>query len=145
MRETINWEDRYNRLFDINEDLQLQKQQLLYKNEAIEKQLVDYEATREHQRELMIEAANNHRAAQSRVDSLNRDLKELQDKFTCFKADAITSLKAIDLCILATIPTNNQWLTHRARNFRMRHIHQIILNEVASFGDRKLITYEDDF
>jgi hypothetical protein len=29
--------------------------------------------------------------------SLLRDNKELQDKFTCFKADAITSLKAIDL------------------------------------------------
>jgi hypothetical protein len=77
--------------------------------------------------------------------SLLRDKKELEAIFTCFKADAITSLKAIDLCILATIPTNNQWLTHRARNFRMRHIHQIILNEVASFGDRKLLTYEDDF
>lgn len=77
--------------------------------------------------------------------SLLRDLKELQDKFTCFKADAITSLKAIDLCIIATITTESQVLTHRQRNFRMRHIHQIIVNEVADFSDRKLITYEDDF
>jgi hypothetical protein len=77
--------------------------------------------------------------------SLLRDIKELQDKFTCFKADAITSLKAIDLCIIATITTQSQVLTHRQRNFRMRHIHQIIVNEVADFSDRKLITYEDDF
>ena len=79
------------------------------------------------------------------IRKLTSDIKELQNKFTCFKADAITSLKAIDLCILATLPTENQFLTHRARNFRMRHIHQIIINEVASFSDRKLTTYEDDF
>ncbi|WP_103666431.1 hypothetical protein [Pseudanabaena sp. BC1403] len=113
--------------------------------QSLKEQILEYEATREQQRELMIEAANNHRAAQSRVDSLTRDIKELQDKFTCFKADAVTSLKAIDLCILATLPTENQSLTHRARNFRMKHIHQIILNEVASLSDRKLITYEDDY
>jgi hypothetical protein len=122
-----------------------QIEELLCEVENLKKQVADYEATREQQGELMIESANNHRAAQSRVDSLTRNIKELQDKFTCFKADAVTSLKAIDLCILATLPTENQFLTHRARNFRMRHIHQIILNEVASFSDRKLITYEDDF
>jgi hypothetical protein len=118
---------------------------LLCELENLKKQVSDYEATREHQRELMIEAANNHRAAQSRVDSLTRDKKQLQDKFTSFKADAITSLKAIDLCILASLCTDNQWLTHKARNFRMRHVHQIICNEVASLGDRKLSSYEDDF
>lgn len=94
---------------------------------TLEKQVADYEAV------------------QSRVGSLTREIKQLQDKFTCFKGDAITSLKAIDLCILATITTQNQCLTHSQRNFRMRHVHQIILNEVASLGDRKLITYEDDY
>lgn len=77
--------------------------------------------------------------------ALTRDIKELQGKFTCFKADAITTLKAIDLCIIASLCTQKQWLTHKARNFRMRHVHQIICNEVASLGDRQLITYEDDF
>jgi predicted transcriptional regulator len=77
--------------------------------------------------------------------SLLRDNKQLQEKFTCFKADAITSLKAIDLCIIATITTQRQVLTHRQRNFRMRHIHQIIVNEVADFSDRKIVSYEDDF
>jgi hypothetical protein len=124
MQETINWEERYNRLFDINEDLQLQKQGLLYKNEALEK---------------------HNQALIKTNESLVRDSRELQAKFTCFRADAITTLKAIDLCILATITTENQYLTHRQRNFRMQHIHQIILNEVASFCDRKLIAYEDDF
>lgn len=95
--------------------------------------------------------AQNSQLAQQAIEDkklirkLTSDIKELQTKFTCFKADAVTSLKAIDLCILATLPTENQFLTHRARNFRMRHIHQIILNEVASFSDRKLTTYEDDF
>jgi hypothetical protein len=95
--------------------------------------------------------AENSQLAQKSIEEKNTirkltsDIKELQGKFTCFKADAVTSLKAIDLCILATLPTENQFLTHRARNFRMRHIHQIILNELASFSDRKLITYEDDF
>jgi hypothetical protein len=124
MQETINWEERYNTLFDINEAMYLEKQELLYKNETLE----------------------NHNQALIRTnESLVRDSRELQAKFTCFRADAITTLKAIDLCILATITTQSQVLTHRQRNFRMQHIHQIILNEVASFGDRKLMTYEDDF
>ncbi|MCX5934382.1 MAG: hypothetical protein NTU99_06275 [Pseudanabaena sp. LacPavin_0818_WC45_MAG_42_6] len=95
--------------------------------------------------------AQNSQLAQQAIEDkklirkLTSDIKELQTKFTCFKADAVTSLKAIDLCILATLPTENQFLTHRARNFRMRHIHQIIINEVASFSDRKLTSYEDDF
>jgi len=77
--------------------------------------------------------------------SLISENKQYQAKFTQLKADAIVSLKAIDVCILATITTERQVLTHRQRNFRMRHIHQIILNEVASLGDRKLMTYEDDY
>ena len=95
--------------------------------------------------------AQNSQLAQQAIEDkklirkLTSDIKELQTKFTCFKADAVTSLKAIDLCILATLPTENQFLTHRSRNFRMRHIHQIIINEVASFSDRKLTSYEDDF
>ncbi len=73
------------------------------------------------------------------------DHKELTDKFTCLKADSITTLKAIDLCILATLNTEKQHLTHRARNFRMRHVHQIISNQIDAFCDRKLTNYEDDF
>jgi hypothetical protein len=105
-------------------DLQLEKQQLLYKNEALEK----------HNRALIMTN-----------ESMVRDSRELQAKSTCFRADAITSLKAIDLCILATITTQRQVLTHRQRNFRMHHIHQIILNEVASLGERKFTSYEDDY
>jgi len=124
MREVINWEERYNRLFDINEELQLKNQQSLCKIEALEK----------------------HNQALIRTnESMARDSRELQANFTCFRADAITSLKAIDLCILASLCTDRQWLTHKARNLRMRHVHQIICNEIASLGDRKLITYEDDF
>ena len=114
--EPINWENRYNRLFEINKDLYIQKQQLLYKNQALEKQ--------------------------------NQALiRELQAKFTCFKADAITSLKAIAICIKASIPSeiNREFLTHRARNFRMKHIDRIISDQIAQLGDRKLSSYEDDF
>jgi hypothetical protein len=82
---------------------------------------------------------------ETEIKALTRNNKDLQAQFTCFKADAITSLKAIDMCILASLCTENQWLTHKARNFRMRHIHQIILNEVANFGDRRVTSYDDDF
>ncbi len=67
--------------------------------------------------------------------------KELQS----LKAEAIATLKAIDMCILASLNTEKQQLTHRARNFRMRHVHQIICNEVDRFCDRKPTSYEDDF
>lgn len=77
--------------------------------------------------------------------SLLSDSEDLTAKFTCLKADAITSLKAIDMCILATLNTEKQQLTHRARNFRMLHVHQIICNEIDGLCDRKLTSYEDDF
>jgi hypothetical protein len=77
--------------------------------------------------------------------SLLSDSEDLTAKFTCLKADAITTLKAIDLCLLATLNTEKQQLTHRARNFRMRHVHQIICNQIDALCDRKLTSYEDGF
>jgi hypothetical protein len=71
--------------------------------------------------------------------------KSSEQEFRCLKAEIITSLRAIDLCILASLCTEKQHLTHRQRNFRMRHVHQIIGNEVDRFGDRRLTNYEDDY
>jgi hypothetical protein len=68
-----------------------------------------------------------------------------EQEFRLFKAEAIATLKAIDMCILASLNTEKQHLNHRARNFRMRHVHQIIGNQIDVFCDRKLTTYEDDF
>lgn len=118
----INWEEHYERQLNINE-------KLILENEKLKTQTQEYKET----------------SAQSRIDSLLRDSKELTAKFTCFKAEAVTILKAIDMCILASLNTEKQYLTHRARNFRMRHVHQIICNQIDVFCDRKLTTYEDDF
>lgn len=71
----------------------------------------------------------------------NKYLKEVG----ALKAEAIATLKAIDMCILASLNTEKQHLTHRTRNFRMRHVHQIICNEIDGLCDRKLTSYEDDF
>jgi hypothetical protein len=96
----------------------------------------------EQAKTMMSEAANSLRITQS--DYANYK-KSSEQEFRCLKAEIITSLRAIDLCILASLCTDKQFLTHRARNFRMRHVHQIITNEVDRFGDRKLTSYEDDF
>lgn len=95
-----------------------------------------------HAKKVMSEAANSLRVTQS--DYANYK-KSSEQEFRCLKAEIITSLRAIDLCLLASLCTRNQWLTHKARNFRMRHVHQIISNEIDRFGDRKLTNYEDDF
>ncbi len=89
-----------------------------------------------------IESGNTIRRLQSDYDAYK---KSSQQEFRCLKAELITSLRAINLCLLASINTEKQQLTHRARNFRMRHVNQIISNEIDRFCDRKLTSYEDDF
>jgi hypothetical protein len=83
---------------------------------------------------------------QLRISSRFLKQKEAaEQELRCFKAEAVTILKAIDMCILASLNTEKQHLNHRARNFRMRHVHQIICNQIDGFCDRKLTNYEDDF
>jgi hypothetical protein len=122
--EKINWEERYERLFNINEKLSLENQSL--KNQKLKAES-DWEP---------LVKTNKFIRSQN---------AELSDKLARLKAEAIATLKAIDMCILATLNTEKQHLTHRARNFRMRHVHQIICNQIDGFCDRKLTNYEDDF
>lgn len=99
--------------------------------------------------------AENEKLANASCE-LKKELSKLQRDYDSYKKsterelqrlknDVGISLRAIDLCILASITTEKQFLTHRQRNFRMQHIHQIICNEADRFGDRKLTSYEDDF
>ena len=73
--------------------------------------------------------------------------KALAQEFAGIKSEAIIALKAIAICINASIPNEHsqEYLTHRARNFRMKHIDRIISDQIAKLGDRKLSSYEDDF
>jgi predicted MarR family transcription regulator len=89
-----------------------------------------------------IESGNTIRRLQSDYYAYK---KSSQQEFSCLKAEIITSLRAINLCLLASINTEKQQLTHRARNFRMSHVNQIISNEIDRFCDCKLTSYEDDF
>lgn len=121
MKPEIDWEAQYERQLRINEILitenHLLKQQSIASENAVRKHHSDYAAYKESS----------------------------QKKFRILKAEIITSLRAINLCLLASLNTQKQQLTHRARNFRMRHINQIISNEIDRFGDRQLVSYEDDF
>lgn len=89
-----------------------------------------------------IDEGNTLRRLQSDYDSYK---KNAEQELRCIKAEIITSLRAINLCLVATITTEKQPLTHRQRNFRMRHVNQIISNEIDRFSDRKIPSYEDDF
>jgi hypothetical protein len=82
------------------------------------------------------------RRLQSDYDSYK---KHADQEHRSLKAEIITSLRAINLCLLASITTQKQPLTHRQRNFRAQHVNRIISNEIDRFADRKLIAYEDDF
>lgn len=121
MKPETNWEEQYARQFNINEILvsenHLLKQQSIASENALRKRHSDYDVYK----------------------------KSSEQEFRCLKAEIITSLRAINLCLLASINTERQQLTHRARNFRMRHVNQIISNEIDRFCDRKLTSYEDDF
>ena len=115
----INWEEQYEQQLALNQMLIAENQTLINKSES-----------------------------KLELDRLQRDYnnykKSSEQEFRCLKAEIITSLRAINLCLLASITTEKQPLTHRQRNFRMQHVNQIISNEVDRFSDRKLTTYEDD-
>lgn len=127
----INWEEQYERQLTINQILIAENQALINKSES------KLELDR-LQRDCDKFKAN----LQATYDEYK---KSAEQEFRCLKAEIITSLRAIDLCLLASLCTGQQWLTHKARNFRMKHVHQIISNEIDRFGDRKLTSYEDDF
>lgn len=121
----INWEAQYERQLSINETLI---------REAVE--------LKKHLANLQ----GDYDSLKASLQRTHADYKKSSEQeFRCLKAEIITSLRAIDLCILASLCTEKQWLTHKARNFRMKHVHQIISNEIDRFGDRKLTNYEDDF
>lgn len=92
---------------------------------------------------------NRAASSENKALGLQRDYesykKAAEREHRSLKAEIITSLRAINLCLLASITTTNQGLTHRQRNFRIQHVNQIISNEIDRFADRKLIAYEDDF
>lgn len=121
----INWEAQYERQLSINETL-------IRESVELKKQLANLQG--------------DYDSLKTSLQRTHADYKKSSEQeFRCLKAEIITSLRAIDLCLLASLCTENQWLTHKARNFRMRHVHQIISNEIDRFGDRKIPNYEDDF
>lgn len=121
----INWEAQYERQLSINETLIRESVELKKK---LANMMGDYDSLK------------------ASLQRTHADYKKSSEQeFRCLKAEIITSLRAIDLCLLASLCTENQWLTHKARNFRMKHVHQIISNEIDRFGDRRLTNYEDDF
>jgi hypothetical protein len=121
MKPDTNWQEQYARQLKINEIL-------IAENHSIAKQSIDL--------------GNTLRRLQSDYAAYK---KSSEQEHRCLKAEIITSLRAINLCLIASLNTEKQQLTHRARNFRMRHVNQIISNEIDRFCDRKLTSYEDDF
>lgn len=127
----INWEEQYEQQLALNQMLIAENQALINKSES------KLELDR-----LQRDCDKFKASLQATYDNYK---KSSEQEFRCLKAEIITSLRAIDLCLLASLCTENQWLTHKARNFRMKHVHQIISNEIDRFGDRKIPNYEDDF
>ena len=116
----INWEAQYERQLTINETL-------IRESVGLKRQLANLQG--------------DYDSLKTSLQRTHADYKKSSEQeFRCLKAEIITSLRAIDLCILASLCTEKQHLTHRQRNF-----HQIIGNEVDRFGDRRLTNYEDDF
>ena len=128
----IDWEAQYERQLRINEILITENKQI---NKIQDDNLEAYK--------------NESGFYKNRCQTLESDYaaykESSQERFRFLKADIINSLSAIYLCLVASVNTEKQQLTHRARNFRMRHVNQIIANEIDRYGDRKLISYEDDF
>lgn len=110
--------------------------------EMCRQQLITVGEDYHHALATLRETANSLRVTQTDYSNYKTSSRQ---KFSCLKAEIVTSLRAINLCLLASINTEKQQLTHRARNFRMKHVNQIISNEIDRFCDRKLTSYEDDF
>ena len=120
----INWEAQYERQLTINETL-------IRESVELKRHLANLQGDYDRLETSLQRTHANYK-------------KSSEQEFRCLKAEIITSLRAINLCLLASITTEKQPLTHRQRNFRMQHVNQIISNEVDRFSDRKLTTYEDD-
>lgn len=77
-------------------------------------------------------------------------LKQVKDSyrnhFTCFKADVIVHLKALELVAIASQRHGDIALNHPERDQRMEHLQTIIKNSLIDFGDRRIsCDYDDDF
>ncbi len=142
MITAIDWEAQYER------ELRL-KEILGSENMYLRMQLAEKQARTEELEEtckVHIQNFEMYRTHLNKEKQAFGDYKKYSEQeFRILKAEIITSLRAINLCLIASVSTEKQALTHRARNFRMRHVGQIIANEISRFGDRQLISYEDDF
>lgn len=65
--------------------------------------------------------------------------------FTCFKADVIVLLNALELVAIASKRHGDISLNHFVRDMRLAHLQSIITNAIKDFSDRTLSTYDDDF
>ena len=139
MITAIDWEAQYGRQLSINTVLASENMHLRTQSAEKQGRIDELEAT------CKVHNQNFEMYLNKEKHSFEDYKKHSQQEFRCLKAEIITSLRAINLCLLASISTEKQSLTHRARNFRMRHINQIISNEIDRFGDRQLTSYEDDF
>lgn len=83
------------------------------------------------------------------IQSLNAQLKErkrdTEREFMLIKRDAIATLRAINLMLLSSLCSDGHWLTHRARNFRLKHIAEICANAISQFDGKSFPSWDDDF
>ncbi len=74
-----------------------------------------------------------------------REKESLEEKFLSLKSDVIVTLKALELCAIASQRNGKIELNHHVRDMRLAHLQSIIKNSLEDFGDRNLTSYEDDF
>lgn len=77
--------------------------------------------------------------------ALNQVKESNTNTFTCFKADVIVLLKALELVAIASQRHGEIALNHHVRDMRLEHLQGIIGNAIEDFSDRTLSTYDDDF
>lgn len=77
--------------------------------------------------------------------ALSQALESHTQTFTCFKADVLVLLKALELVAIASQRQGKIALNHHVRDMRLAHLQGIITNAIGDFSDRTLSTYDDDF
>lgn len=124
--------------------------------EPIETVATDYKTLFEEQQKindvLVIENRNlaNSEEENSRlICKLSRELHQTKtssaNTFTCFKADVLVLLKALELVAIASQRHGQISLNHHVRDMRLEHLQGIVTNAIKDFSDRTLSTYDHDF
>lgn len=108
-----------------------------------ESQLI--ESNREYRSEIKQLEAKLSKLEALHAKALNQATQSHTNTFTCFKADVIVLLKALELVAIASQRHGEIALNHHVRDMRLEHLQGIIGNAIEDFSDRTLSTYDDDF